>query len=60
MKTRARRAGAVDLEAADVASGTECTGLIPALGEDVSQEAASAALYGIHSAKGSRGAQIDK
>lgn len=34
-----------------VASGTECTGLMPALPQDEAQDEAEAALYGIHSAK---------
>lgn len=38
-----------------VASATECTGLMPALPENHSQDAASAALYGVHAAKATRG-----
>ena len=34
-----------------VASGTECTGLMPALPQDEAQDESEAALYGIHSAK---------
>jgi hypothetical protein len=30
---------------------TECTGLMPALPDDAAQDAAEAALYGIHAAK---------
>ena len=38
-----------------VASSTECTGLMPALPRDEEADAASAALYAIHDAKGARG-----
>ena len=34
-----------------VASLTECTGLMPALPQDQQQDVSSAALYAIHSAK---------
>ena len=37
--------------AEDVASFTECTGLIPALPQDDAQAANAAALYAIHKAK---------
>lgn len=50
MKRRGRREGAVANEALTVASATECTGLMPALPEDADQDAAEAALYGIHEA----------
>ena len=42
-------------EAQDVASATECTGLMPALPMDDAQDASSAALYDIHAAEGTRG-----
>ena len=35
----------------DVQSATECTGLMPALPQNQSQDVNSAALYAIHSAK---------
>ncbi len=38
----------------EVASATECTGLMPALPVNDEADAASAALYVIHAAKGSR------
>lgn len=41
--------------AEQVASATECTGLMPALPEDDAQDVNSAALYAIHAAKGARG-----
>lgn len=40
--------------AEDVASATECTGLMPALPRDDASEAECAALYAIHRAKGAR------
>ena len=50
MKHRRRR-GSAARESQVVASATECTGLMPALPEDESQDEAEAALYGIHSAQ---------
>ena len=44
------RKNAVYEESCDVASATECTGLMPALPEDEAQDAAEAELYGIHDA----------
>lgn len=41
-------------EIPDVASCTECTGLMPALPMDAAADASSASLYGIHAAKGAR------
>ena len=38
-------------ETEQVASMTECTGLMPALPQNQSQDVSSAALYAIHSAK---------
>ena len=38
----------------NVASATECTGLMPALPEDEAGDEAEAALYGVHPAKGVR------
>ena len=35
----------------DVPSATECTGLMPALPQNQSQDVSSASLYAIHSAK---------
>lgn len=43
-----------------VASTTECTGLMPALPGDEESNAASAALYAIHDAKGARGKRYRK
>ena len=39
-------------ESENVASATECTGLMPALPEDDAEDMAEAALYGVHPAKG--------
>ena len=50
MKYRRRRGSAAE-KAQVVASGTECTGLMPALPQDEAQDEAEAALYGIHSAQ---------
>ena len=50
MKYR-RRHGNTAGEAQVVASSTECTGLMPALPEDESQDEAEAALYGIPGAQ---------
>ena len=47
-------------ETGNVASATECTGLMPALPPDSAADASSAALYGIHDAKGSRKKQFRK
>ena len=52
MKERQRRAGAVSIDAEDVASATECTGLMPALPRSDAEDEAEASLYGIHSGKG--------
>ena len=38
----------------DVASATECTGLMPALPESDAGDVARAALYGIHAARRAR------
>ena len=42
-------------DAENVASLTECTGLMPALPRDEEEDESSAALYQIHSARGARG-----
>ena len=47
-------------EAADVASATECTGLMPALPQDDAADESSAALYDIQAAKGARGRRFRK
>ena len=39
-------------EGGEVASATECTGLMPTLPRDEAQDASSAALYAIHRARG--------
>lgn len=51
MKARQRRVNDGVNEGQVVASATECTGLMPALPDDAAQDAAEAALYGIHAAK---------
>ena len=51
MKAKRRRANDATGEMPIVASATECTGLMPALPEGEAQDAAEAALYGIHAAK---------
>ena len=38
-------------EAEDIASFTECTGLMPALPDTMAEDKNLSALYGIHSAK---------
>ena len=43
-------------ETEEVASATECTGLMPALPRDDAEDESAAALYAIHSAKGARNA----
>ena len=53
MKAKRRRVKGAE-EEAPVASATECTGLMPALPEDADQDAAEAALYGIHAAKNAK------
>ncbi|MBR1822572.1 MAG: hypothetical protein IJ769_13255 [Clostridia bacterium] len=54
MKPEDRREADSFPESADVASATECTGLMPALPPDDAANADSAALYAIHNAKGAR------
>ena len=51
MKARRRRVNDAVKEGSVVASATECTGLMPTLPDDAAQDAAEAALYGIHAAK---------
>ena len=55
MSDEERKADATFGEPQSVASGTECTGLMPALPPDDAANANLAALYGIHRAKGARG-----
>lgn len=50
MKPDRRRAKGAAETTQLVASATECTGLMPALPADEAQDAAEAALYGIHDA----------
>ena len=40
------------METEDVASFTECTGLMPALPDTLQEDKDLSSLYGIHSAKG--------
>lgn len=47
-------------ETANVASATECTGLMPALPRDDAAEANSAALCAVQAAKGARGRRFRK
>ena len=49
-RKRSRRADAAP-ESREVASFTECTGLMPALPRDEAEDESSAALYDIHSAE---------
>ena len=42
-------------ETPEVASYTECTGLMPALPQDEAEDESCAALYDIHSAQGAKG-----
>ena len=51
MKAKRRRANDATGEMPVVASATECTGLMPFLPEGEAQNAAEAALYGIHAAR---------
>ena len=60
MKDDARRPDTPFGEPAEVASATECTGLMPALNADDAADANSDALLGIHDAKGSRKKQYRK
>ena len=43
-------------ETEEVASATECTGLMPALPRDDAEDENASALYAIHSGKGARSA----
>ena len=52
-RKRSRRAD-VAPETREVASFTECTGLMPALPRDEAEDKSSAALYDIHSAEGAK------
>lgn len=54
MKHRNRASGGANPEAEDVASATECTGLIPALPRDDAEADEAASLYAVHGAKGSK------
>ena len=54
MKKRQRDAERALSEAENIASATECTGLMPALPEDEAQADAEAALYDIHAAQKKR------
>lgn len=47
MKQKRRGRDKTRTEAIEVASATECTGLMPALPQDEASEAADAALYGV-------------
>ena len=52
-RKRSRKAEAAP-ETQEVASFTECTGLMPALPRDEAEDESSAALYDIHSAEGAK------
>lgn len=54
MKDQQRKADDTFGVTADVASATECTGLMPALPQGDAADANSAALCGIHGAKRAR------
>ncbi len=54
MKRKDKASGGTVPEAEDVASATECTGLIPALPRDDAEANEAASLYAVHGAKGSR------
>ena len=54
MKHRNRASGGANPETEDVASATECTGLIPALPRDDAEADEAASLYAVHGAKGSK------
>ena len=54
MGKRKRSGARARIEATEVASNTECTGLMPALPRDAGEDANSAALYDIHRAKSVR------
>ena len=56
MKTDVRPFG----ETEEVASATECTGLMPSLPADEEADAACASLYAIHDAKDARKEQYRK
>ncbi len=58
MKDDGRKPDATFGETENVASATECTGLMPALPPDDAAQAESAALCGIHDAKRSRKRQF--
>ena len=51
MKDQQRKADDTFGVTADVASATECTGLMPALPENAKQDEAEAGLFDIHSAR---------
>ncbi len=55
MKRKEWEVDAAFQETEDVASATECTGLMPALPVDEASDVSSASLYGIHDGKGARG-----
>ena len=54
MKHRNRASGGANPETEDVASATECTGLIPALPRSGAEAEEAASLYAVHGAKGSK------
>lgn len=54
MDRKDRRADEAPEDRAEVASATECTGLMPALPPDDAADEAAAALCAIHSGKGAR------
>ena len=54
MKAKRRKAKGAAIESENVASATDCTGLMPALPGDEAEDKAEAALYGVHPAKSIR------
>ena len=56
MKAKKRTDAGIIREAEEVASATECTGLMPALPRDDAEDENASALYAIHSGKGARSA----
>lgn len=56
MKAKRRPDDRAVPEAEEVASATECTGLMPALPRDDAEDESAAALYGIHDGNGARNA----
>lgn len=60
MEREKREAGAIDDAVVDVASATECTGLMPALPESAASEETVAALYAVHRPVARKGKPVAK